>query len=131
MFFKLFYRGKEIPFMKDFYTSNMILIKDYKSSSNAYFYEGNIYIAGQIMEEEISLWTKGPWRKSEMFTEEFQVSRNIYPIARGYTIRAIALETLDRLVIKIITRESSHREKEVSDRFPLINKTAFLPIHFS
>jgi hypothetical protein len=128
MFFKLITNGIEIPHQKRIYIPNIALVQNSFPSLEATFFDGDIYIDGQVRVENVLKWLEGPWKRVELFVSKFQNGKNIYDVPSNYIVTGIALNSNNLLVIKVLTRIAIGDETDVTDRFIRTKKRQFIPI---
>ncbi len=115
---ELAFGNENISVGNEFDPDGRVIIQQYKPCFNAERPTDLVYWEGLIKQEDVSQWTKsGQWTRAEIFASKFNQRGRWYDVPSGQIIKGIALNTSERIILKIVTREAVGKETYVQNRF--------------
>ncbi len=113
---------KEFAIHDTFFPNGKVLIRTHRTNGRGEKVIKPIYWDGWAREEAIEEWLKTEhWKRADIIAERFSINtrrgRMEYEVPSHHAIKSIILETQDRMIVRILSREPVGMEAAVAKRF--------------
>jgi hypothetical protein len=116
-----------------FLPQERVLVRTDRISGRGIVATKSIYWDGWAREEATDEWLKsGHWKRADVLADSFSVNtrsgRREYELPPHHAIKSIILETPDRMVMRVLTREPVGAEARVCKRFAKTGKISVMEV---